>query len=490
MKTIKINKKDNVIIALEKINKGEQIEDIIALEDIEPGHKIAAIDIEANQNIYKYGEAIGHATIKIKKGEHVHSHNMKTNLSGLKEYSYTQSDCFINSYLPKRKIYGYKRKNGKVGIRNELWIIVTVGCVNQVANKIIKAFTENHNISKIDGIYTYAHPYGCSQMGEDHQNTVKILQDIVQHPNAGGVLILGLGCENNQLSAFYHSLSNIDPERIKYFNCQDVDNEIDKACQLLSELLAKMNNDQREEIKFSDITFGLKCGGSDGLSGITANPLVGKFCDKMAACGSSIILSEVPEMFGAEHILMNRAKNVKTFDKIVKLINNYKQYFIDHKQVVYENPSPGNKAGGITTLEDKSLGCIQKAGSSSINGVLDYGEQVCEKGVNLLYGPGNDIVSVTALAASGSQIVLFTTGRGTPFGGFIPTVKISTNSKLFETKPHWIDFNAGSIAEGCSMEEVSEQLVDYIIDVINGKYTNNEKNGYKEIAIFKQGVTL
>lgn len=490
MKTIKINEKDNVIIALEKINKGEQIEDIIALEDIDPGHKIATKDIEANQNIYKYGEAIGHATLKIKKGEHVHSHNMKTNLSGLKEYAYTKSNCSISPYQPKRKIYGFKRKNGKVGIRNELWIIVTVGCVNQVANKIISTFTKNRDLSKIDGIYTYAHPYGCSQMGEDHQNTVKILQDIVNHPNAGGVLILGLGCENNQLSSFYQSMGNIDSERIKYFNCQDTENEIDMACHLLSELLVKMQNDQREEISFSDITFGLKCGGSDGLSGITANPLVGKFCDKMVACGSSIILSEVPEMFGAEHILMNRAKDTQTFKKIVDLINKYKQYFIDHKQVVYENPSPGNKAGGITTLEDKSLGCIQKAGTTTINGVLDYGEQVSETGVNLLYGPGNDIVSVTALAASGSQIVLFTTGRGTPFGGFVPTVKISTNSKLFETKPHWIDFNAGSIADGCSMEDASEQLINFIIDVINGKYTNNEKNGYKEIAIFKQGVTL
>lgn len=490
MKVIKINEKDNVMVALEPLKKGEMLSDIEVKENIASGHKFAICDIQEDEDIIKYGEPIGHATTNIKKGYHVHSHNMATNLSGLKKYQYNPSNIDVPNYRIEKKIYGYRRKNGHVGIRNELWIIVTVGCVNSIANRIIHKFQQENDLSHIDGIYAYSHPYGCSQMGKDQEHTIRILQDLVIHPNAGGILILGLGCENNQLLPFYESLKEIDNSRIKYLNCQDSLDEVSDACQILISILDCMNEDKREEISFSDLTFGLKCGGSDGLSGITANPLVGKFSDKMAVNGAGIILSEVPEMFGAEHILMNRAKDPIIYKKITEMINRYKQYFISHDQVVYENPSPGNKVGGITTLEDKSLGCIQKAGTSQINDVLDYGEKQIKHGVNLLYGPGNDMVSVTALAASGCQMVLFTTGRGTPFGGPVPTVKISTNSALAKNKPHWIDFDAGRIVDGVNLDSLSNQFIDYIIEVINGKKTNNELNHYKEIAIFKQGVTL
>lgn len=490
MKTLHINDKDNVLIALEKGQKHDVVNGFELLDDIDAGHKIALRDIQENEDIIKYGESIGHATRLIHQGEKVHSHNMKTNLSGLKEYVYTPVTFEKHTVKTTRKLKAYRRSNGKVGIRNELWVIVTVGCVNSIARNILENFKSRHDLSDIDGIYTFEHPYGCSQMGNDQENTIKILRDIVMHPNAGGVLVLGLGCENNQLKPFYDSLVDIDSKRIRYMNCQDVEDEVKEANIILDEIYEEMRHDVREKVDFKDITFGLKCGGSDGFSGITANPLVGRFSDKMLTLGANSILSEVPEMFGAEHILMNRADSKETFEKIVNLINGYKEYFMSYNQVVYENPSPGNKAGGITTLEEKSLGCIQKAGTSPIADVLDYGEMRKKAGVSLLYGPGNDMVSVTAMAASGAQLVLFTTGRGTPFGGFVPTVKISTNTALFKKKPQWIDFNAGVLLENHTLDEVSDELMDKIIDIINGERCQNEIHNCREIAIFKQGVTL
>lgn len=490
MKGLQIHPSDTVIIALQDVQAGDFVEDIQVKDDIKAGHKIAIRDIQENENIIKYGETIGHATRPIQKGEHIHTHNMKTNLAGKSMYHYTPAAISTSNKQPNRELYAYRRANGSVGIRNELWVIVTVGCINSIAENIVKTFQAQHALADIDGIHTFSHPYGCSQMGEDQTHTIQILKDIVTHPNAGGVLVLGLGCENNQLLPFYQSLQDIDPKRIQYLNCQDVEDEISEGCLILSEIYKEMRNDRRVRVDYQDITFGLKCGGSDGFSGITANPLVGRFSDEMLAYGANSVLSEVPEMFGAEHILMNRANDSATFADIVNLIDSYKEYFLSHNQVVYENPSPGNKAGGITTLEEKSLGCIQKAGTGQIFDVLSYGEKRKKKGISLLYGPGNDMVSVTALGASGCQLVLFTTGRGTPFGGFIPTVKISTNTHLFKHKPNWIDFNAGKLLDGESMEEVSKQFIDTLIDIINGKKTRNEENDCRDIAILKQGVTL
>lgn len=487
---IQIHEKDNVLIALVPLKKGTVVNGITLKEDIDKGHKIARIPLKEGTPVIKYGQVIGQTTTDIEAGEHVHTHNMKTCLSGTKEYSYEPVKIEEVHKKAPRPIYGYRRKNGKVGIRNELWIIVTVGCVNSIAKTMVERFKASHDMSKIDGIYTFEHPYGCSQMGVDHATTVKVLRDLVEHPNAGGVLVLGLGCENNQLNAFYEGLSNIDTDRVRYFNCQDCDDELATGAQYLDELYETMKDDKREEISFSDLTFGLKCGGSDGLSGITANPLLGAFSDRILSYGGNIVLTEVPEMFGAEQLLMNRARNKEVFEGIVRLINNYKEYFIANHQVVYENPSPGNKAGGITTLEDKSCGCIQKAGSSIISGTIDYGDKRVVPGLNLLYGPGNDLVSTTALGASGAQMVLFTTGRGTPFGGFIPTAKIATNSAIYNKKTSWFDFNAGVLVEGADKEKVVDAFVNTIIDKVNGDLTSNERLGYKEIAIFKQGVTL
>ena len=453
------------------INKQDNVE-----INISNGHKYARADILCGQDIIKYGEAIGYATQDIKKGEHVHTHNMKTKLSGKLEYTYTPSTVSekndIDAYF-----YGYRRENGSVGIRNDIWIINTVGCVNKIAQKL----------SEKTGAKCFTHPYGCSQLGDDHALTQVILASMVNHPNAGGVLVLGLGCENNNIAEFKKVLGPFNENRVKFLNAQDYENEIEKGQELIAQLKEYASTFEREKIHISELKVGLKCGGSDGYSGITANVLVGRFCDMLTGAGGSCILTEVPEMFGAEHLLMNRCQNKEVFDKTVKLINDFKDYYIRNNQVVYENPSPGNKEGGITTLEEKSLGCIQKGGKSAVVDVLNYGEQITQKGLNLLNGVGNDIVAITNLMASGVHLILFTTGRGTPLGSAVPTVKIASNSALATKKSSWIDFDASKLLDGVDQ---TNELFDFVIEVANGKQTKNEQNGYEEIAIFKDGVTL
>ncbi len=487
-KTIIINGLDNVAVALTDLKKGEVHEGVTLAEDITKGHKFALKDIKTGEQIIKYGNPIARATADIPAGAHVHTHNVKTNLSENLEYTYEKVPTPLKE-VKKRTVNVYHRANGDVGIRNELWIIPTVGCVNGQAKLILETFKERYGTEGYDGVFTYTHPYGCSQLGDDHERTKLILQKMVRHPNAGGVLVLGLGCENNQMSAFRSTLGPVDESRVKFMICQEEDDEIESGVELLRQIAEVIKNDRREETDISCLKVGLKCGGSDGLSGITANPLVGRFSDYIVAAGGTTVLSEVPEMFGAEQLLMNRAKDADTFEKVVKLINDFKDYFRRNGQTVYENPSPGNKAGGITTLEDKSLGCTQKSGAGPVEDVVFDDGYVTHKGLNLLNGPGNDMCAVTNIAAAGCHLVLFTTGRGTPFGGFVPTLKIATNSELAAKKSNWIDFNAGAVLES-DFDTQLEKLIDLIVEVANGKQTKNEINHTKEIAIFKTGVTL
>ena len=444
------------------------------------GHKYALKFIKEGENIIKYGSPIGHATQDIEAGEHVHKHNLKTNLKGNLEYTYAYKDYGIKRVSTDRFFMGYVRENGDVGIRNDIWIVNTVGCVNKAAEAIAK---------KTGAMY-FPHPYGCSQLGDDNLTTQKILCGMIKHPNAGGVLVLGLGCENNNIGELKKVLGEYDEKRVKFLNCQDVEDETEAGVKLVYELRAYADTFKREKVSISRLRLGLKCGGSDGYSGITANPLVGRICDKLVSFGGSCVLTEVPEMFGAEHLLMERCESYGVFEKTVKLINDFKDYFTRHNQVIYENPSPGNKEGGITTLEEKSLGCVQKGGLSPVVDVLDYGDTLTKNGLSLLNGPGNDIVAVTNLMACGVHIILFTTGRGTPLGAPVPTVKISTNEALSKKKSSWIDFDASPILKGHSMDDLSEKLLDYVIGVANGEKTKNEENGFSEIAIFKDGVTL
>ncbi len=453
------------------INKTDNVE-----VNIEDGHKYAVCDIKCGENIIKYGEPIGHATCDIKKGEHVHTHNMKTNLSDKLEYTYEPFGGETGCDKSDITFMGYVRKNGSVGIRNDVWIVNTVGCVNKSAEKI----------AKLTGAKCFLHPFGCSQLGDDHKTTQKILKGLVNNPNAGGVLVLGLGCENNNIAEFKKVLGDYDGETVRFLNCQDVEDEIAEGVKTVKDLQKNAEKIKKHPVNISELKVGLKCGGSDGLSGITANPLVGRFCDKLTKAGGKCVLTEVPEMFGAEHLLMKRCIDEKTFKKTVALINNFKDYFKRHDQVIYENPSPGNKAGGITTLEEKSLGCVQKGGKAAVVDVLSYGDTVTKGGLSLLEGPGNDIVAITNLMAAGVNMILFTTGRGTPVGTGVPTVKISTNKALAEKKANWIDFDASRMLEG----DMTEELFGFVLDIANGKLTKNEENGYEEISIFKDGVVL
>lgn len=458
-----------------QINEADNVQ--VNLTD---GHKYALNDIKQGENVIKYGFPIGHAVCDIKKGEHVHTHNLKTNLDGELSYTYEKAPVPPQKTYPEKTFWGYRRKNGEVGIRNDIWIINTVGCVNKVAKKL----------SELTEALYFEHPYGCSQLGGDHKVTQLILKGLVNHPNAGGVLVLGLGCENNNIDEFKTVLGETDETRVRFLNCQDVDDEISEGVKIINELKENAQKQKREQIPISELKIGLKCGGSDGYSGISANPLCGRFSDILISSGGTSVLTEVPEMFGAETLLMQRCINKKIFEKNVKLINDFKRYFKRHGQVVYENPSPGNKKGGITTLEEKSLGCVQKGGTSEVVDVLDYGDKLTKKGLNLLNGPGNDIVAVTNLTAVGAHIILFTTGRGTPIGAPVPTIKIATNKTLAEKKSSWIDFDASGVLDGKNLNEEALRLLDFVIKIANGEPSKNEINKYREIAIFKDGVTL
>ena len=491
---LKINPADSVVVCLEPKKKGDIIDidglQVVVNQDTPAGHKILIKDTKEGDNIIKYGYPIGHAKKDLKAGDWVNEENLKTNLEGKLEYIYQPVNQNLNIKKENRYFNGYIRKNGEVGIRNEIWIVPTVGCVNGIAERLVEKLKAETHEESIDAIYAWHHNYGCSQLSDDHENTRKILRDICLHPNAGAVLLLSLGCENNQPEAFMKILGDYDKDRIRLLVTQQVDDEMEAGMTILRELYKIAKQDKREEVPVGKLRVGLKCGGSDGFSGITANPLVGEFSDWLVAQGGTSVLTEVPEMFGAETILMNRCRTEELFQQTVSMVNNFKEYFLSHGEPVGENPSPGNKAGGISTLEDKALGCTQKCGKAPVSGVMEYGDRLQHDGLNLLSAPGNDLVAATALASCGCHLVLFTTGRGTPFGTFVPTMKIATNPDLAHRKKNWIDFSAGQLLEGRTMQDLLPEFIDKILDIASGEPAKNEENGYREISIFKNGVTL
>ena len=492
---LKINPADSVVVCLIEKKKGEVIDidgkQISLNQDTPAGHKVLIKDVQEGEDIIKYGYPIGHALQAMKAGDWVNENNLKTNLSGTLEYTYSPVNEELSIKNENRTFKGYVRKNGDVGVRNELWIVPTVGCVNGIAEKLAEKMRQETGCKDIDNIYAWHHNYGCSQLSGDHENTRKVLRDICLHPNAGGVLVLSLGCENNQPDDFMKMLGDYDQQRIKLLVTQKVDgDEVEAGMKVLRELYDIAKQDKRQDVPVAKLRVGLKCGGSDGFSGITANPLVGEFSDWLVAQGGTSVLTEVPEMFGAETILMNRCRNEQLFHQTVSMINNFKEYFLSHGEPVGENPSPGNKAGGISTLEDKALGCTQKCGKAPVSGVMEYGDRLQNTGLNLLSAPGNDLVASTALASCGCHLVLFTTGRGTPFGTFVPTMKIATNPTLASRKPQWVDFSAGQLVEGKTMQELVPEFIDKVLAVASGELARNEENDYREISIFKNGVTL
>ena len=491
---LKINPADSVVVCLQPKKKGDIIEidglKVVVSQDTPAGHKVLIKDAPKGTDIIKYGYPIGHAKEDLKAGDWVNENNLKTNLSGTLEYTYNPVNQELDIKKENRTFKGYVRKNGDVGVRNEIWIVPTVGCVNGIAERLVDALKKETGEKGIDAIHAWHHNFGCSQLSGDHENTRKVLRDICLHPNAGAVLVLSLGCENNQPDDFMKMLGDYDKDRIKLLITQKVDDEMEAGMEILRELYDIARQDKRTEVPVSKLRVGLKCGGSDGFSGITANPLVGEFSDWLVAQGGTSVLTEVPEMFGAETILMNRCRTEDLFNQTVSMINNFKEYFLSHGEPVGENPSPGNKAGGISTLEDKALGCTQKCGKAPVSGVMEYGDRLEHDGLNLLSAPGNDLVAATGLASCGCHLVLFTTGRGTPFGTFVPTMKIATNPYLASHKKNWIDFSAGQLVEGRTMQELVPEFIDKVLAVASGELAKNEENGYREISIFKNGVTL
>ena len=492
MKLIQIQMGDNVAVALSPVEAGEQVSvggwTLTAAESIPQGHKLALVPLKPGDLVYKYGCAIGRVTASVPAGGWVHTHNMTTNLSARTDFSYHPAVKALEPEEPEQFL-GYLRPDGRAATRNEIWILPTVGCVNEIASQLA---ADNQDLvgGSVEGLYAFPHPYGCSQTGADHANTRAILAGLARHPNAAAVLVVGLGCENLQCSQLMEDLGAEAAERVKFLVCQQVEDELAAGRALLEECAAYAAQFQRQPVPVSKLVVGLKCGGSDGLSGITANPVVGRFSDLLVARGGSTILTEVPEMFGAEELLLGRCADEEVFRQAVEMLQGFRHYFVSHGENVYENPSPGNKAGGITTLEDKSCGCVQKGGTAPIVGVVPYGGQVARPGLNLLWGPGNDLVSTTALSAAGAHLILFTTGRGTPFGSPVPTLKIASNRTLAARKPGWIDFDAGVVAEGESIGQTARHLFHLVLRTAGGSCTKSEAAGYRGLAIFKDGVTL
>ena len=494
-RAVRVRPTDDVAVAVDPLEPADVItvgdETVSIREAIPAGHKVALRALGVGDVVHKYGWAIGRLTAAVEAGDWIHSHNLKTQLEGTLDYAYEPTSRSDAPRTTPRTWEGYKRADGRVGTRNEVWVINTVGCVNWAAEKIARTANERF-AGVIDGVHAFAHPYGCSQLGDDLGHTRQVLAGLMRHPNAGGVLVLGLGCENNQLDALLAEAGDVDRSRIRFFNTQDVFDEVQSGVAALNELVERMRDDRRETVPASALVLGNKCGGSDGFSGITANPLVGRVADRLTAAGGTVLLTEVPEMFGAERMLMNRAASEPVYRDVVGMVNSFKEYFLRHGQPVYENPSPGNKAGGLTTLEEKSLGAVQKGGASTVTSVLRYGQQVRVPGLALLEAPGNDGVSSTAMVASGATVLCFTTGRGTPLGFPAPTIKVASNSEIARKKPHWIDFDAGRLLDDPkAMDRIADELLDFVLDVASGKtLTNNERNDVREIAIWKEGVTL
>ncbi|MGH6964932.1 MAG: UxaA family hydrolase [Phenylobacterium sp.] len=485
-----IDPRDDVAIALSNLAPGDCVADnVAATSEIPAGHKVALRAVARGEPVRKYGWPIGHATADIAAGDHVHTHNLATSLSGLEDYAYAPATPEPLPAPEPATFQGYRRANGRVGTRNEIWILCTVGCVARTAQKIA-AEAERRFKGRVDGVHALTHPFGCSQLGSDLAATRTMIGALAAHPNAGGVLILGLGCESNQLSALLDAAPHIEPERLRAFTAQATEDEIEAGLAAVEALVAVAERDRREPCPVSDLVIGLKCGGSDGFSGLTANPVVGRIADKVSAAGGTAILTEIPEIFGAERLLMARAADRAVFDDIAAVVNDFKSYFLSHGEPVSENPSPGNIEGGVTTLEEKSLGAVQKAGRGQVTQVLRYGKQVDRAGVVLLEAPGNDAVSSTALTAAGATVILFTTGRGTPLGFPAPTLKLATNSGLAQRKPHWIDFDAGRVVAGQSLDETADSLMRLVLETASGAPTRAEDNDEREIALWKRGVTL
>lgn len=496
-KALQIHAIDNVAVALCALERGVVVHGafgtVTLADDVPQGHKMALSAIAAGMAVTKYGLPIGKARCAIAAGAHVHGHNLATALTGEVAYAAPAAVVAAAGVPSSRTWQGYVRADGRAATRNEVWILPSVGCVGLTAEQVAREANARHAAliaaGRIDGVMAFAHPHGCSQLGDDLDGTRALLAGLAANPNAAGVLLLGLGCESNQLADLLAAIPQSVRGKVRVLSSQAAGDELAEAGALVDELVAQAAQAERETLPLSALTVGLKCGGSDGFSGLTANPLLGRFADVLAGAGGTPVLTEIPEIFGAEQALLARATTAQTFEKAAALVNRFKRYYLDQGLPVSENPSPGNIAGGITTLEEKSAGAVQKAGTAPLVSVLDYGEQAALSGLALLEAPGNDAVSSSALAAAGATMVLFTTGRGTPLGFPVPTVKVASNQALAQAKPHWIDFDASlALREGTAAADAA--FLDQLIEIASGRKTAAERAGQRAIAIWKRGVIL
>ncbi len=485
---------DDVAAALRDLTAGEiaDIEGVptVLREDIPAGHKFALRHLERGEAVRRYGADIGIMSEPAQRGALVHSHNLATALIGEVAYARDTGDA-AHAASTARSLpawRGYRRADGRWATRNEIWLLPTVGCVAPLVEDIAREANALH-AGKLDGIVGFGHPHGCSQLGDDLAGTRAALAGLCDNPNAGGVLLIGLGCESNQLDDLVALVPEGSRAKIRMMRAQEPGDEHERALELIAQLVEELAPLEREEAPAAALTVGLKCGGSDALSGLTANPLLGRFTDQLVASGGKAVLTEIPEIFGAERALFSRAVSREVFEAAGALLNRFKRYFLEQGQPVSENPSPGNIAGGITTLEEKSLGAVQKGGNAPLVDVLDYGAAAQVPGLTLLEAPGNDAVSSTALAAAGATLIVFTTGRGTPLGFPVPTVKVSSNSQLAQSKAGWIDFDAGRVL-GEGTGAVSEDFARRMIAIASGERTAAERSGQRVIALWKRGVTL
>ncbi|MDR0378960.1 MAG: altronate dehydratase family protein [Candidatus Accumulibacter sp.] len=486
---IRLHADDDVLIAVRPLVPGMTInpENLGVRDPIPPGHKLAARDIAAGAPVRRYGQIIGFSREAIGAGRHVHSHNL-----GMGEFSRDHGigqDAREPPKVPEpARFMGYRRPNGKVGTRNYIAIIATVNCSSTVAKTIAKHFTRERlqNFPNVDGVLALPQPSGCGLRveGEGMQALRRTLAGYAGHPNFAGVLFVSLGCEQNQIEPIVEMTGPCEPGYLSQVVIQREGGTaaaVEKGIAWVEAMLPRANDHRREASPVSDLIVGLQCGGSDGYSGITANPALGGASDLLVAHGATTVLSETPEIYGAEHLLTRRARTPEIARKLLDRIAWWQNYCARGGGDLDNNPSIGNKAGGLTTILEKSLGAVAKSGTSALNGVFSYAEPINTRGFVFMDTPGYDPVSATGQAAGGAQIICFTTGRGSAFGcAGVPTIKLASNTALYKHMRDDMDVNCGDLLDGVPMPEISHRIFDAILRHASGEPTRSELHGYGE----------
>ena len=506
---------DNLCVAARHLELGEEIsvggESLRLAEPVRLGHKLAVRAIREGERVKKYGQTIGFATRDIAPGQWIHSHNLTAGRFE-REYEYATEIPPPPAPIEGRTFQGYRRAGGKAGTRNYIAVISSVNCSASVSKYISQRF-DNSLLAKfpnVDGLLPLTHKGGCGLQyaGEDHQQLTRVLSGFATHPNVGAYLLVGLGCETGTLQYLVQHGGLAEgvvqlntkangaarpPVVLSMQDCGGTNKTVEAGIAAIAEMLPRVNGVRREPIPASELILGCECGGSDGNSGVTANPALGAASDLLVAAGGTSILSETPEIYGAEHLLVRRARTRAIGEKLIDRIRWWEEYTAKFGVEIDNNPSPGNKEGGLTTIYEKSLGAVAKGGSTALCGVYRYAEPVTAQGFVIMDTPGYDPASITGMVAGGANVVCFTTGRGSCFGCKpVPSIKIATNTPMYEQMIDDMDINAGVILEGASVADVGRQIFEFILEVAGGKRTKSEIHGVgeEEFAPWSIGPTL